>query len=117
MDQIASPTANGSRITNQIYFPRCDGSRISYEIYSSPEIYELEQERIFRRPTWTFVALEAELPNSGKVMKGSRGTILWLVFLLIMLLFVNALNAGSVLKPTIIHPSRPLAACETQCPT
>jgi anthranilate 1,2-dioxygenase large subunit len=65
MDHIASPTANGSRVTNQIYFPRGDGSRISYKIYSSPEIYELEQERIFRGPTWSFVALEAELPNSG----------------------------------------------------
>src|SRR5215469_17651558 len=46
-----------------VYFPRSDGSRIPYRVYSSPEIYQLEQERIFRGPVWSFVALEAEIPN------------------------------------------------------
>src|SRR5260370_12614008 len=50
---------------NLVSFPRGDGSRIPYEVYTSPEVYELEQERIFRGPTWSFVALEAELPNPG----------------------------------------------------
>jgi anthranilate 1,2-dioxygenase large subunit len=56
-------TSNESKNAKPIYFPRADGSRISYEVYTSPEIYELEQKRIFRGPTWSFVALEAELPN------------------------------------------------------
>ena len=56
---------NGSKTAKRIDFPRADGSRIAYEVYSSPEIYQLEQERIFRGPTWSFVALEAELPNPG----------------------------------------------------
>jgi anthranilate 1,2-dioxygenase large subunit len=47
------------------FFPRSDGSRIPYEVYSSAEIYRLEQERIFRGPTWSFVALEAEIPKPG----------------------------------------------------
>ena len=46
-----------------VYFPRADGSRIPYKVYSSPEIYDLEQERIFRGPVWSFVALEAEVPS------------------------------------------------------
>jgi anthranilate 1,2-dioxygenase large subunit len=45
------------------FFPRRDGSRIPYEVFSSPEIYAREQERIYRGPTWSFVGLEAEIPN------------------------------------------------------
>ena len=65
MNEISRQTNNGSRIPKPIYFPRADGSRIPYEIYTSPEIYELEQQRIFRGPTWSFIALEAELPKPG----------------------------------------------------
>lgn len=56
---------NGAKFPDQIHFSRADGSRIPYEVYTSPEIYELEQKRIFRGPTWSFLALEAELPKSG----------------------------------------------------
>jgi anthranilate 1,2-dioxygenase large subunit len=48
-----------------VYFPRADGSRIPYKVYSSDELYALEQERIFRGPVWSFLGLEAELPNAG----------------------------------------------------
>lgn len=47
------------------WFPQADGSRVPFEIYSSPEIYALEQERIFRGPLWSFIGLEAEIPNPG----------------------------------------------------
>ena len=46
-----------------VHFPRGDGSRIPYGVYSSPEVYQLEQERIFRGPIWSFVAMEAEIPR------------------------------------------------------
>jgi anthranilate 1,2-dioxygenase large subunit len=46
-----------------VHFPRADGSRIPHEVYSSPEVYQLEQERIFRGPIWSFVAMEAEIPH------------------------------------------------------
>jgi anthranilate 1,2-dioxygenase large subunit len=55
--------ANSVQAEKRIYFPREDGSRIPYEVYSSPEVYRLEQERIFRGPIWSFVAMEAELPH------------------------------------------------------
>ena len=48
-----------------VYFPRADGSRIPYKVYSSPELYALEQERIFRGPVWSFLGLEAEIPSAG----------------------------------------------------
>ena len=48
-----------------VRFPTADGSRIPYGIFSSDAIYALEQERIFRGPTWNFLALEAELTQPG----------------------------------------------------
>jgi anthranilate 1,2-dioxygenase large subunit len=65
MNDVHELTANGSKTAKRIGFPGRDGSRIPYEVYTSPEIYELEQERIFRGPTWSFIALDAELPNPG----------------------------------------------------
>ncbi len=59
------PGSNGMRAEKLVYFPRPDGSRIPYKVFSSPEIYQLEQERIFRGPVWSFVALEAEVPNAN----------------------------------------------------
>jgi anthranilate 1,2-dioxygenase large subunit len=57
-------TGNG-RSTELATFPREDGSRVPYVVFSSDEIYALEQERIFRGPTWSFLGLEAEIPNPG----------------------------------------------------
>jgi len=57
-------TLNGLRSTQAAHFPCADGSRVRYSIYSSPEIYQLEQERIFHGPTWSFVALDAEIPKT-----------------------------------------------------
>ena len=58
-----SQDSEGSHPEKLLYFPRSDGSRIPFRVYSSPEIYHLEQERVFRGPVWSFVALEAEIPN------------------------------------------------------
>src|SRR5271165_719248 len=46
-------------------FPNGDGSRVPYRVFSSQQIYEREQERIFRGPTWSFLGLEAEIPKPG----------------------------------------------------
>lgn len=46
-------------------FPHADGSRVPYKVFSDNEIYALEQERIYRGPTWSFMGLEAEIPNPG----------------------------------------------------
>lgn len=48
-----------------VHFPRADGSRTPYKVFSSQEVYEREQERIYRGPVWSFVALECEIPNPG----------------------------------------------------
>ncbi len=40
-------------------------SRVPHWVYSDPGIYAREQERIFYGPSWSYVALECELPNPG----------------------------------------------------
>jgi phenylpropionate dioxygenase-like ring-hydroxylating dioxygenase large terminal subunit len=47
------------------YWPAEGVTRVPYRVFADPEIHRLEQERIFRGPVWSYVALEAELPNPG----------------------------------------------------
>jgi anthranilate 1,2-dioxygenase large subunit len=54
---------NSAQAEKPVCFPRPDGSRIPFEVYSSPDVYRLEQERIFRGPMWSFVAMDAEIPH------------------------------------------------------
>src|SRR2546429_5826394 len=42
-----------------------DYSRVPYRLYHDAEAYRQEQERIFRGPTWHYLCLEAEIPNTG----------------------------------------------------
>jgi len=44
-------------------------------IYTDPRIYAREQERIFRGPTWNYVALEAELPAPGDYVRSHVGDV------------------------------------------
>ena len=46
-------------------WPTSDNTRVPYAVYTDPQIYAREQERIFRGPTWNYVALEAEIPRAG----------------------------------------------------
>jgi len=48
-----------------IAWPRDDYSRVPFWLHHDEEIYALEMERIFRGPAWSYLCLEAELPNPG----------------------------------------------------
>jgi anthranilate 1,2-dioxygenase large subunit len=48
-----------------ISWPRNDYSRVPFRVHHDEEIYALEMERIFRGPTWSYLCLEAEIPNPG----------------------------------------------------
>lgn len=41
------------------------GLRVPYKVFTEREYFDLEQERLFRGKAWSFVGLEAEIPNSG----------------------------------------------------
>ena len=60
LDDHSAPQAQDSP-----RFPGEDGSRVPYAVFSSREVYDLEQERIYRGPTWSFLGLEAEIPKPG----------------------------------------------------
>src|SRR5438105_2234977 len=38
-------------------------TRVPYWVYQDADIYQREQDRIFRGPTWSYLCLEAELPE------------------------------------------------------
>ncbi len=46
-------------------WPRADFSRIPYGVYHDDELYEREQMRIFRGPTWSYLCFEVEIPEPG----------------------------------------------------
>src|SRR5712691_8848221 len=49
--------------------------RVPYWVYSDRDIYEAEQERIFRGATWNFLYLEAELPGPNSYRRTSLGAM------------------------------------------
>ncbi|MDB5580197.1 MAG: Rieske (2Fe-2S) protein [Bradyrhizobium sp.] len=51
--------------SNPFVWPGQDTSRVPYQVYTDPEIYELEQRKLFQGATWNFLCLEAELPQPG----------------------------------------------------
>ena len=46
-------------------WPEEGNSRIPFWVYSDPRVYEREQERVFGGASYSFVALEADIPNPG----------------------------------------------------
>src|ERR1700744_2210069 len=48
-----------------ITWPKEGPTRAPYQVMHDPEIYRQEMENIFRGPTWHYLCLDAELPNSG----------------------------------------------------
>ena len=58
-------TGTGARATGGFVWPGEDVSRVPFQVYTDPEIYALEQSRIFQGPTWNFLGLDAEIPKPG----------------------------------------------------
>ena len=52
-------------IADQGLWPKDLVCAIPYGLYVDANIYEQEQAKLFRGPTWNYVALEAEIPNPG----------------------------------------------------
>ncbi len=46
-------------------WPAEGGCRVPYRVFTDPALYALEQEKIFRGPVSSFVALDPEIPNPG----------------------------------------------------
>jgi anthranilate 1,2-dioxygenase large subunit len=54
-----------STTISELNWPTADFTRVPFEVYLRSDIYEREQQRIFRGPTWSYLAHESELPQPG----------------------------------------------------
>src|SRR6266511_664351 len=61
--------------TESHHWPTEGLTRVPYWVYSDSGIYEEEQARIFRGPTWQFLCLEAELPSPNSYRRSSLGAM------------------------------------------
>ncbi len=50
-------------------------TRVPYWVYCDRDLYDEEQARIFRGPTWNFLCLEAELPAANRYRRSSLGVM------------------------------------------
>src|SRR5262245_2777588 len=57
------------------HWPEEGLTRVPYWLYADGDVYEQEQARIFRGPTWSFLCLEAELPKPGSYRRSSLGAM------------------------------------------
>ena len=48
-------------------------TRIPFKIFADPDVYQKEQELIFRGPIWNFLCLELELKTPGDYKVSSIG--------------------------------------------
>ena len=52
-------------VETDLTWPAADFSRVPYRVFTDPDVFESEQERIWKGPVWNYLALEAEVPNPG----------------------------------------------------
>ena len=58
-----------------LVWPEEGVTRVPFRLFSDPEIYELEQERVFKGPVWHYLCLEIDLPNPGDFKTTSIGEL------------------------------------------
>ena len=58
------PNDPHARLSEPLRWPEEGVSRVPFRVFSDPEIYALEQRRLFHGPVWHFLCLELDIPNS-----------------------------------------------------
>jgi anthranilate 1,2-dioxygenase large subunit len=56
-------------------FPSNALSEVPFRVYTDPEQYRVEQERIFKGPTWSYLCLAAEIPEPGDWVATTVGEV------------------------------------------
>jgi anthranilate 1,2-dioxygenase large subunit len=56
-------------------WPTADYTRTPYRVFTDEPIYQREMARIFRGPTWSYLALEAEVPEPGSFKTVQVGNV------------------------------------------
>src|SRR5580704_4835078 len=65
LETAMSLPTHGANDLHDLSWPKNTGGRIPLWVYSDRRVYERELERIFYGPHWSYIALEAEIPNVG----------------------------------------------------
>src|SRR6516165_9385575 len=63
----------GTYPTRGVPWPSNGLTEIPFRLYTNPEQYRLEQERIFKGPTWSFLCLAGEIANPGDYVATTIG--------------------------------------------
>ncbi len=64
-----------AELSEPFRWPDAGVTRVPFRLFSDPEIYALEQQRIFRGPVWNYLCLESEIPNPGDYKTTTVGEI------------------------------------------
>src|SRR5436190_22532770 len=63
----------GANAMRGVPWPSNGLTEIPFRLYTDPGQYRLEQERIFKGPTWNFLCLTSEIPNAGDYIAATIG--------------------------------------------
>jgi len=66
---------NPDTLSEPLDWPAQGVTRVPFRLFSDEEIYQREQEKIFRGPVWNYVCLEAEIPKPGDYKTSFVGEI------------------------------------------
>ena len=66
--------AESAVATPSLTWPDADFAKTPYRVFVDQGIFDLEMERIFRGPTWSYLGLECEVANAGDYLTGYIGT-------------------------------------------
>src|SRR5260370_35889321 len=69
------PPDRGQTMSTKIEWQRDDYSRVPYVFYHDAGIFEEERHKIFAGKTWSYLALDAELPDPGDFKTTYMGDI------------------------------------------
>lgn len=58
-----------------IVWPSNGISEVPFRLYTDPAQYQLEQERLFKGPTWNYLCLAVEIPNPGDYVATTVGEV------------------------------------------
>jgi phenylpropionate dioxygenase-like ring-hydroxylating dioxygenase large terminal subunit len=61
--------------TSNISWPSNGLSEVPFRLYTDPEQYRIEQERIFKGPTWSYLCLAGEIPKPGDWIATTVGEV------------------------------------------
>src|SRR5262252_1681876 len=63
----------GAEMIRGVPWPSNGLTEVPFRVYTDPEQYRLEQERIFKGPTWSFLCLAAEIAKPGDYVATTIG--------------------------------------------